>query len=71
MNGSNILIEGNTVYNSDDCLAINSPATNIHFRSTYCNGGHGVSLGSLGKNGEVANVQNVLYVIHVLVGSGH
>lgn len=30
------------------------------FRDTYCEGGHGLSIGSLGKGGQVADVQNVL-----------
>ena len=67
--GTNILLENNIVYNGDDCLAIGNSANNIHFRNSYCNGGHGLSIGSLGKGGTVANVQNVLYVIHTLVGS--
>lgn len=29
-------------------------------RDSYCEGGHGLSIGSLGENGAVANVQNVL-----------
>ena len=69
MNGSDILIEGNTVYNSDDCLAINNPAKNIHFRNNHCNGGHGVSIAFQG-NSVVGDIQNVMYVIHVVVGSG-
>ena len=53
------------VYNGDDCLTVSSPASNIIFRNSYCNGGHGLSIGSLGENGAVANVNNVLYVIRV------
>lgn len=30
--------------------------------NSYCEGGHGLSIGSLGKGGSVADVQNVLYV---------
>jgi len=29
-------------------------------RNSYCEGGHGLSIGSLGKGGSVADVQNVL-----------
>jgi len=29
-------------------------------RNTHCEGGHGLSIGSLGKAGQVANVQNVV-----------
>ena len=70
MQGTNILLENNIVYNGDDCLAVGNSANNIHFRNSYCNGGHGLSIGSLGGGGAVANVQNVLYVIHMLLGSG-
>jgi hypothetical protein len=34
----------------------------VIFRDTYCEGGHGLSIGSLGKDGQVADVQNVLLV---------
>ncbi|KAH8697803.1 polygalacturonase [Talaromyces proteolyticus] len=42
-----ILISGATVYNQDDCLAVNS-GTNITFTGGYCSGGHGLSIGSVG-----------------------
>ncbi|GAM41859.1 hypothetical protein TCE0_042f15311 [Talaromyces pinophilus] len=42
-----IIISGATVYNQDDCLAINS-GTNITFTGGYCSGGHGLSIGSVG-----------------------
>ena len=60
-----MLFENNIIFNGDDCLTVGSPANNIHFRNSYCNGGHGLSIGSLGKNGSVADVQNVLYVIEM------
>ena len=73
-----MIFEDNFIQNGDDCLAVQSGASNISFRylatvftllalicerprrKTYCEGGHGVSIGSLGKAGQVANVQNVL-----------
>ena len=61
-----MLFENNIIFNGDDCLTVGSPANNIHFRNSYCNGGHGLSIGSLGKGGAVADVQNILYVIHIL-----
>lgn len=42
-----ITIDGATVYNQDDCLAINS-GTDITFTGGYCSGGHGISIGSIG-----------------------
>ena len=62
--GTNVLLENNIIFNGDDCLALSSPSDNIHFRNSYCNGGHGLSVCSLGYNGVAADVQNVMYVIH-------
>ena len=64
--GTNVLLENNIIFNGDDCLALSSPSDNIHFRNSYCNGGHGLSVCSLGYNGVAADVQNVMYVIHTL-----
>ena len=61
-----MLFEDNVIFNGDDYLTIGSPANNIHFRNSYCNGGHGLSVGDLGKNGVAADVRNVLCVIHTL-----
>ena len=40
-----------------------SLSSGLNLRNSYCEGGHGLSIGSLGKGGQVADVQNVLYVI--------
>ncbi|KAK0209211.1 pectin lyase fold/virulence factor [Desarmillaria ectypa] len=58
--GTNMLFENNHIVNGDDCITVGSGASNIHFRNSYCEGGHGLSIGSLGKNGAVSNVQDVL-----------
>ncbi|KAI0756237.1 pectin lyase fold/virulence factor [Daedaleopsis nitida] len=58
--GTDLLFENNHVQNGDDCLTVGNGAKNIHFRNSYCEGGHGLSIGSLGKGGQVADVQNVL-----------
>ncbi|BCR96264.1 glycoside hydrolase family 28 protein [Aspergillus luchuensis] len=64
-----ITIDGATVYNQDDCLAINS-GEHITFTNGYCDGGHGLSIGSIGgrsdntvndvtiSNSKVLNSQN-------------
>ncbi|EIN14757.1 hypothetical protein PUNSTDRAFT_154807 [Punctularia strigosozonata HHB-11173 SS5] len=57
--GTNLLFENNHIENGDDCLTVGSGAINITFRDSFCKGGHGLSIGSLGKGGAVANVQNV------------
>jgi len=66
-----MLFEDNNIYNGDDCLTINSPVNNIHFRNSYCNGGHGLSIiGSMVQSSATVNIQNVMYVAHLFVGSG-
>ncbi|KUI56213.1 hypothetical protein VP1G_03614 [Cytospora mali] len=52
-----VIIEHATVYNQDDCVAINS-GSNIIFKNGYCSGGHGLSIGSVGgrSNNTVSGV---------------
>ncbi|KAK7063605.1 pectin lyase-like protein [Favolaschia claudopus] len=57
--GNNLLFENNHIENGDDCLTVGSGAHNITWRNSYCEGGHGLSIGSLGKGGAVADVQNI------------
>ncbi|CCO30407.1 hypothetical protein BN14_04436 [Rhizoctonia solani AG-1 IB] len=59
--GTNLLIENNHIVNGDDCITVGSGANGVHFRNNYCEGGHGLSIGSLGKGGAVASVQNILF----------
>ncbi|KAH7489245.1 hypothetical protein KRP22_011365 [Phytophthora ramorum] len=42
-----VTITGNTIYNQDDCLAMQS-STNTIFSNNLCSGSHGISVGSLG-----------------------
>ncbi|KIY67535.1 glycoside hydrolase family 28 protein [Cylindrobasidium torrendii FP15055 ss-10] len=58
--GSNMLFENNHIVNGDDCITVGNGAKDIHWRNSYCEGGHGLSIGSLGKGGSVADVQNIL-----------
>ncbi|KAF9222226.1 glycoside hydrolase family 28 protein [Gyrodon lividus] len=46
VSGSNLVIQQSTVINQDDCLAINR-GSKIVFQDNYCNGGHGISIGSI------------------------
>lgn len=57
---SQITISGATVYNQDDCLAVNS-GTDITFTGGYCSGGHGLSIGSVGgRDNNVVDTVKVL-----------
>jgi polygalacturonase len=57
--GTNLTFENNHIENGDDCLTVGSGAANIVFQNSYCAGGHGLSVGSLGSGGAVASVNNV------------
>ncbi|KAG0357658.1 hypothetical protein BGZ54_000236 [Gamsiella multidivaricata] len=48
-----ITITGAKVYNNDDCLAVNS-GSNIAFTDNLCDGGHGISIGSI-KAGQIVD----------------
>ncbi|KAF9083597.1 hypothetical protein BGX29_003044 [Mortierella sp. GBA35] len=53
-----VTIVGAKVYNNDDCLAVNS-GSNIAFVGNYCNGGHGISIGSI-KAGAVVDGVSII-----------
>ncbi|KDQ20171.1 glycoside hydrolase family 28 protein [Botryobasidium botryosum FD-172 SS1] len=65
--GTNLLIEDNMIINGDDCITVGNGANGVHFRNNYCEGGHGLSIGSLGKGGQMSSVQNVLIENTVMV----
>ncbi|KAI7090551.1 endo-polygalacturonase D [Hortaea werneckii] len=44
-----------TVYNQDDCVAVNS-GSNMVFENLYCSGGHGLSVGSVDSDVTISNV---------------
>ncbi|CED84109.1 Pectin lyase fold/virulence factor [Phaffia rhodozyma] len=54
------LIENSVIYGGDDCVAIVSGAQDLVFRDAFCRGTHGLSIGSLGKDGANSTVEDVL-----------
>ena len=56
---SGVTIRDSTIYNQDDCLAVNS-GTDITFKNNLCSGGHGISIGSVG--GRSDNVVDGVFV---------
>ncbi|KAK7258793.1 hypothetical protein RIF29_24380 [Crotalaria pallida] len=64
ISGSNyVTLEHTTIGTGDDCIAINGGTSNINITNMICGPGHGISIGSLGKNGAYETVENV-YVGH-------
>ncbi|KAK3030421.1 hypothetical protein RJ639_037550 [Escallonia herrerae] len=47
------------MYTSDDCISIQTGCSNVYVRDVNCGPGHGISIGSLGKDGTKACVSNV------------
>ncbi|CAE6494960.1 unnamed protein product [Rhizoctonia solani] len=53
---NDVTIQGSTIINQDDCIAINK-GTNIKFLNNHCTGGHGISIGSVASGSTVSGVQ--------------
>nr|KYP32934.1 putative polygalacturonase At3g15720 family [Cajanus cajan] len=54
-----ITIQDSTIATGDDCIAINSGCSNINATRLFCGPGHGISIGSLGRNGAHETVEEV------------
>ncbi|KAJ7801340.1 glycoside hydrolase [Mycena olivaceomarginata] len=64
---TNIVITETTVINQDDCVAATS-GTNITVSNMVCDGGHGLSIGSVGGKSD-NDVSNVLFTNSVVKNS--
>ncbi|KAK7315564.1 hypothetical protein VNO77_34117 [Canavalia gladiata] len=56
---SNILIKNSKMETGDDCIAINHGSTFISIIGVFCGHGHGISVGSLGRNGASETVEEI------------
>jgi galacturan 1,4-alpha-galacturonidase len=62
---SGLVIQNSVINNGDDCVSFKPNSTDILVQNLWCNGSHGISVGSLGQyKGEYDIVQNV-YVFNV------
>ncbi|TDL30185.1 putative endopolygalacturonase, partial [Rickenella mellea] len=62
LSGQNITVNGYYGENGDDCISVVNGARNIVAKNGYCGfSSHGLSIGSLGRNGAVQTVANVLF----------
>ncbi|CAO3663978.1 unnamed protein product [Rhizopus stolonifer] len=59
---SGIIFKNSVLTVGDDCTAINGGVSNITLSNIVCNGGHGFSVGSLGKGGKSETVKTVKVV---------
>ncbi|OIV97443.1 hypothetical protein TanjilG_16204 [Lupinus angustifolius] len=54
-----IYIHHSTISTGDDCIALNDGTSNINITYINCGPGHGISIGSLGRNGAYDTVEQV------------
>ncbi|KAK7849408.1 putative polygalacturonase [Quercus suber] len=55
----NVLVNNSVIATGDDCVSIGDITSNINVSFVNCGPGHGVSVGSLGKNGNSVKVENI------------
>ncbi|KAI3504135.1 hypothetical protein L1887_32680 [Cichorium endivia] len=58
-NTNGVHVIGGKIGTGDDCIAINGGSFNIIVNGLFCGPGHGISVGSLGRNGATDIVSNV------------
>ncbi|CAN1221106.1 Probable polygalacturonase At3g15720 [Linum grandiflorum] len=56
---SNVRIYDSFIGTGDDCIAINGFSSDINISRISCGPGHGISIGSLGKNGAYETVEDI------------
>ncbi|KAI4344948.1 hypothetical protein L6164_012123 [Bauhinia variegata] len=56
---SNVIIQHSEMRTGDDCIAINGGSSFINVTDVACGPGHGISIGSLGKNGAYETVEEI------------
>ncbi|KAJ0972230.1 hypothetical protein J5N97_020189 [Dioscorea zingiberensis] len=66
---TNVTITSTDIKTGDDCVSIGPGTTNLWIERVTCGPGHGISIGSLGKEKEEEGVQNVVVKNTVFTGS--
>ncbi|KAK7826110.1 polygalacturonase, partial [Quercus suber] len=56
---SNVTILNSNMQTGDDCISVGPGTINMWIENVACGPGHGISIGSLGKNQQETGVQNV------------
>lgn len=62
---SDITIQNSVVYNGDDCVSFKPNSTSILVQNVYCNGSHGMSVGSLGQYVGEYDIVEDIYVYNI------
>ncbi|KAK4343890.1 hypothetical protein RND71_036984 [Anisodus tanguticus] len=64
-----VTITGCRIKTGDDCISIGPGTRNLWMEKILCGPGHGISIGSLGRNYEEDGVQNVTLAYSIFTGS--
>ncbi|XP_019160879.1 PREDICTED: probable polygalacturonase At1g80170 [Ipomoea nil] len=57
---TNVVLQGCKIGTGDDCVSIVNASSGIKMKKIYCGPGHGISIGSLGKDNSVGIVTKVV-----------
>ncbi|CAN8266403.1 unnamed protein product [Cochlearia groenlandica] len=59
-NTRNVEIQHSNIACGDDCVSMQTGSSNVHIHHINCGPGHGISIGSLGKDKSVSCVSNII-----------
>ncbi|XP_062096616.1 probable polygalacturonase At1g80170 [Humulus lupulus] len=63
---TNVVLQDSRIGTGDDCVSIVNASSNIKMKRIYCGPGHGISIGSLGKDNSIGIVSRVVLDTAVL-----
>ncbi|KAJ8547022.1 hypothetical protein K7X08_010608 [Anisodus acutangulus] len=66
---TNIVLQDCKIGTGDDCVSIVNASSNIKMKKIYCGPGHGISIGSLGKDDSIGIVNRVVLDTAFLKGT--
>ncbi|XP_060180182.1 probable polygalacturonase At1g80170 [Lycium barbarum] len=68
---TNIVLQDCKIGTGDDCVSIVNASSNIKMKKIYCGPGHGISIGSLGKDDSIGIVNRVVLDTAFLTGTAN
>ncbi|KAL6842756.1 hypothetical protein ACP4OV_027600 [Aristida adscensionis] len=66
---SRVTVTGASIQTGDDCISVGPGTSNLRVEHVSCGPGHGISIGSLGKESEEQGVENVTVTGAAFVGT--
>ncbi|CAI9764102.1 unnamed protein product [Fraxinus pennsylvanica] len=66
---TNVILQNCKIGTGDDCVSIVNASSNIKMKTIYCGPGHGISIGSLGKDNSTGIVEKIVLDNAFLRGS--